>query len=316
MSADPQYIPRVFNERLSPSTPYDCAVIGGGPGGIATALYLRRYHRSVIVFDAAQSRARWIPRSHNCPGFPHGISGTALLARLREQAASFDVRPVEATVVQLHQRAGTFTLVDDQGLACAAATVVLATGVVDVLPAESWISAAISTGAIGLCAICDAFEASGQRLAVYGPINSAISHAVFLRSYSHQVCAIASDDQPPDPDKDRLASEAGITLYTKPRALSYDGEHCSIIRASGEHCVFDVLYPAMGSRSQSSLARHLGAEVDDNAELVVSSRQMTSVAQLYAVGDVVSAINQIAVASGHAAIAATAIHNSLPRRWR
>ena len=56
--------------------------------------------------------------------------------------------------------------------------------------------------------------------------------------------------------------------------------------------------------------------MDDNAELVVDARMQTSVDGLYAIGDVVSALNQISVAMGHAAIAASALHSRLPTNWR
>ena len=78
----------------------------------------------------------------------------------------------------------------------------------------------------------------------------------------------------------------------------------------------DTVYPALGSDPESSLARRLGAELDGYGEIVVDARQQSTVDGLYVIGDVVSALNQISVAIGHAAIAATAIHNRLPRRFR
>ena len=62
---------------------YDVVVIGGGPAGLTAATYLRRFLRSVVVLDAGDSRARYIPESHNCPGFPQGVAGTELLQRMR-----------------------------------------------------------------------------------------------------------------------------------------------------------------------------------------------------------------------------------------
>ena len=79
---------------------------------------------------------------------------------------------------------------------------------------------------------------------------------------------------------------------------------------------FDTLYPVLGADAQSDLATALGARVDGNRELIVDDQQQTSVDGLYAIGDIVSALNQISVAVGHAAIAATAIHNRLPRNFR
>ncbi|MBW3549977.1 MAG: hypothetical protein KY442_03885 [Proteobacteria bacterium] len=58
------------------------------------------------------------------------------------------------------------------------------------------------------------------------------------------------------------------------------------------------------------------AEVDQAQELLVDAKLQTSIDGLYAIGDIVSALNQISVAVGHAAIAATAIHQRLPPNYR
>ena len=57
------------------SRPFDCLVIGGGPAGLTAAIYLARFHLSVLVVDGGESRASWIPVSHNHAGFPDGIGG-------------------------------------------------------------------------------------------------------------------------------------------------------------------------------------------------------------------------------------------------
>ena len=55
----------------------DVLVVGAGPAGLTAATYLARFHRRFAVVDAGKSRARWIPTSHNCPGFPFGVAGPA-----------------------------------------------------------------------------------------------------------------------------------------------------------------------------------------------------------------------------------------------
>ena len=74
---------------------------------------------------------------------------------------------------------------------------------------------------------------------------------------------------------------------------------------------FDHLYLALGCDVQAALAVDCGAATDPQNNLVVDDHQMTSITGLYAAGDVVLGLNQIAVATGEAARAATAMHNLL-----
>jgi thioredoxin reductase (NADPH) len=195
-------------------------------------------------------------------------------------------------------------------------TVVIATGIVDVLPRSQKCEQAILNGVVRLCAICDGYEVSDKRVAVYGPPDAALRHAIFMRTYSKHVAAIASEDGVPDPAALRKGADLSIELVAHPVTLQIGDDACDVIDAAGNRNAFDALYPVLGSKSQSQLAVALGAEVDDNGELRVSRQQMSSVDGIYVAGDVVSAINQIAVAVGHASIAATAIHNALPTNSR
>ena len=80
--------------------------------------------------------------------------------------------------------------------------------------------------------------------------------------------------------------------------------------------MLDVLYPTLGCTVRSDLAAALGAECSDVGTLTVDDHQRTTVEGLFAAGDVVADLHQLSVATGHAAIAATAIHNRLTRNDR
>ena len=294
----------------------DCIVIGAGPGGMTAALYLNRFHRTVTVLDAGNSRAHWIPRTHNCPGFPDGVSGDDLLQRLRTQATDYHTQIITTTAARLEQVDGGFRVIDTEGRQYHGRTIVLATGIEDVLPPQSWVEQAIDCGAMRLCAICDGFEVSDKDLAVYGPLVSGFKHARFMRTYSATVTLVQSDDTEVNTELRQRAQDSGIALMQKPRRLLFDGTRCGFLDSNGERRDFDTLYPVLGSRSQATLAIALGARVDEEDELVVTADQMSSVDGLYAIGDVVSALNQISVAVGHAAVAATTIHNLLPPKPR
>lgn len=293
----------------------DCLIIGAGPGGLTAATYLARFHRDFVVVDAGKSRARWIPESHNCPGFPSGVSGRDLLVKLRAQATGYGANIEDGHIARLERDADMFMATAEDGRRWRARHVLLATGVVDVMPAMAGLEAGIESHRVRLCAVCDGYEASDHSIAVLAPADEAIRHAVFLRTFSRRVTAIRSEPGEPSEACARQAAAAGVTLLPEAIALRCEVNACVVETAAGEHA-FDTLYPVLGSDAQSALAQALGAAMDDNQELLVDAHMQTSIDGLYAIGDVVSGLNQISVSVGQAAIAATTIHNRLPPNWR
>jgi thioredoxin reductase (NADPH) len=107
----------------------DCLVVGGGPAGLAAAVYLARFRRRCLVVDADASRASWIPVSHNLAGFPEGIAGQDLLALMRAQADRYGARIAHGRVERLERSEhGGFVAVTADGTRHAARRVLLATG--------------------------------------------------------------------------------------------------------------------------------------------------------------------------------------------
>ncbi len=293
----------------------DCLIVGAGPAGLTAATYLARYQRRIAVIDSGHSRARWIPTSHNCPGFPFGVAGPELLAKFRQHAESFGVSIERGRVATLAHGNGVFE-VGDGTRTWRARQVLLATGIVDRMPDLVGLEAAIADGVVRLCAVCDAYEASDERIGVLGPVDVAIEHAAFLRTFSRSVTAIPVDAAAPSADCLALAQRLGIRVLAPLERLERQERLCVAHTQDGLQSGFDTLYPVMGCQPRSGLAAQVGARLDEHDEIIVDTHQMTSVDGLFAIGDIVSALNQIAVAVGHAAIAATAIHNRLPRNPR
>jgi thioredoxin reductase (NADPH) len=290
----------------------DCLIIGGGPAGLAAATYLARFHRAVLLVDAGASRARLIPRTNNLPGFPDGISGPDLLDRLARQAARFDIS-AHVGEVESVERAEEGFVVRGYGIAARARTILLATGVVDRKPVLPDLDDLIARGLVRFCPVCDAYEASGRKVAVLGPLDHARKEAQFLCTYSADVTVLAIDGG----EHAAHRTENGITiLHDQPVAIAGDGARVQVRLRRGSRLDCDVLYAAMGTDVRSELAAQLGADRAETSCILVDPHQRTSIRGLYAAGDVVQELNQIAVAFGHAAIAATAIHNDLPRNLR
>lgn len=300
-------------ERNEPSgADVDCLIVGGGPAGLTAALYLARFHRRCLVVGAGHSRASWIPSSHNYPGFPPGISGNQLLARLREQAERYGARLVSGVVEDLRLHPLGFAATYN-GQRCIARRVILASGAEDCLPAMPDAEAAIAAGALRLCAVCDGYEVSGHDVAVYGEVESAVAHAEFLRTFTDRVTVIAKDNQEPSADAQALLRHFGIGFIGADiTALRFcPGQGVEVSTEDGQRRVFEVIYPHLGCHVRSDLALHLGAEGDEGGSLTVDHHQRTRIDGLFAIGDVVSGLNQLSVAVGQGAQAATAVHNSL-----
>lgn len=290
----------------------DCLVVGGGPAGLTAGIYLARFRRTCLMVDAGASRASLIPTSHNYPGFPPGISGDALLSRLREQAVRYGMRFEQGLVEQLQPHVLGFQ-VRYAGRECIARRVILATGIEDSLPALPDAVSAIAAGALRLCAICDGYEVDGQAVAVHGEPACAMGHAVFLRTFTDRLTVIGDRPDAPSDEVLALARHFGIRYLPGPviGMRHVPGQGLDVHTGDGALHRFDVLYPCLGARTRSDLARQLGAACDEAGALLVDAHQRTSVAGLYAIGDVVAGLKQMSVAVGQAAQAATAVHNSL-----
>jgi thioredoxin reductase (NADPH) len=296
----------------APPQSCDCLVVGGGPAGLTAAIYLARFRRSVLVVDAANSRAASIPESHNHPGFPDGISGEALLRTLRMQAKEYGAKIISGIVESLNTTGDGFAAATTAGTV-STSRVLIATGITDKCPDIEAFDEVGLRQMVRYCPICDGFEAIDKKIAVYGPPSEASGKAQFLRVYSPAVTLVPNLPA----SANSKAEKADFELASSPAAkISACDDGIDVLLADGRSLRFDVLYPAVGCKVHSDLATALGAKSNEIGCLIVDSKQQTSVPGLYAAGDVVSDLHQLVVAEGHAAIAATAIHNSLPFNLR
>lgn len=291
-------------------TEVDVLVIGAGPAGLTAATYLARFRRSVLIADGGQSRACWIPVSHNMPGFPQGITGDAILRRMTEQATEYGavIEPGHVESLQV-QPDGFAALLN--GRPVMARAILLATGVLDHHPDLPGVERAIERALVRICPICDGYEAIDKAVAVIGDDDKGAREAAFLRTYSGRVTLIHTGPREALSARDEL-ERLGIELICAPLDnVRLEGDRVTALSWGGVFRSFDLVYSALGTSPQAGLAETLGARLGEDGRLFTDAHQQTSVAGLYAAGDVVRGLNQIAVATAEAAVAATAIHNQL-----
>jgi len=297
-------------------TPLDCLVIGGGPAGLTAALYLARFQRRFLVVDAGAPRAAWIPVSHNIPFFADGIAGPAMLHLQRQHLERYAARVLSGTVTALSRTPDGFTaeVAPSVGLPMivAARHVLLATGAEDIEPALPDLVDAVRGGQVRYCPICDGYEARDRRIAVLGHGTKGLGEALFIaRTYGADVTLLTLGE-PMELDRGQVeaAAQHGVRLVVQPVVSLDRSEHrIEAVHVGEETLRFDILYSALGLRCRSAIAVALGAAKDGQGALVVDEHNRTSVPRLYAAGGVVKGLDQVVVAMGHAAIAATAIHN-------
>jgi thioredoxin reductase (NADPH) len=310
---------------------YDAIVVGGGPAGLTGALYLARFRRRVLLVDDGDSRALRIPTSHNVPGFPDGVPGRALLASMREQAARHGVEFAAGRVETIARDADGDALMvswapaggaldeDPAGPgadgAASACAVLLATGTRDIPPPVPHLARAIREGALSYCPVCDGYEIIGRQVGVITDSASGAAEALYLRHFSDRVTLYRSgaDADLGEDGRERLATH-GVALVEAPvQAIALAGDGVELTHG-GERSRCDSLYGALGLEVRTRLAVALGADHDERGYLLTDRQQQTSVDGLYAAGDIVEGLNQISVAAGTAAMAASAIHGRLLAR--
>lgn len=294
----------------------DCLVVGGGPAGLTAAIYLARFLRRVVVADAGGSRARWIPTSHNHSGFPGGITGPSLLARMREQATYYGAVVRDLKIDHVEVDGDHFVgLAGDERLR--ARTVLLATGTTNHRPAlldDATHDAAVKHGLLRYCPVCDGYEVQHKRVAVLGSDAHGVAEATFLRAYTADVTLIPQNFAECDAGLRAQLAEAGITLVEAAvTGYVFKDEALYVALADGSRLTFDTLYPALGSHANSRIARELGVDMVGDNCVPGDDHMETSRRGVWTAGDIVPGLDQISVAMGHAAIAATAIHNRLPK---
>lgn len=290
----------------------DVLVIGAGPAGLTAACYLARYRRRVIVVHDGRSRTLRIPLTHNAPGFPGGIGGQELISRMEEQAVLYGAQIRRDHIDALTSDSDGFLATGD--MAYRARAVIIATGIqlneVE-LPHEEHENAIIC-GCLRYCPVCDGFEASDKVVGVLGSDAHGAREAMFLREYTSDVTLMprAAADLT-DAQRAELAA-AGVKVVDSPVAqLSPSEDGLAVRLADGTRLRFDVLYPAFGCVPRSELVGQLGLELTEEGCIQTDAHQALALPGLYAAGDVVDGLDQISVAMGHGAIAATRAHSHL-----
>src|SRR5947209_10081254 len=162
---------------------YDLVVIGGGPAGLAAAVYGASEGLRTVLIErtATGGQAGQSSRIENYLGFPDGVSGAQLTDRARRQATKFGAELLttrEVTGLEVHGPARIVRFSD--GTAIHAHAVILATGVAYRQLAAPGCNDLTGLGVFYGSALTEATGCAGQDVYIVGGANSAGQAAVYL----------------------------------------------------------------------------------------------------------------------------------------
>jgi len=295
----------------SPERP-DVVIIGAGPAGLTAGLNLVRARRSVLIVDANRPRHAPTLHSHGTLGLD-GIPPLELRRIGREQFLAYpgaahtsgrvDSISADLTVQVTGVRGGP-------DLELRPRAVLVATGLTEVLPDVENLRAYYGT-ALHSCIECDAYEKSGQALALIGAGPDLVARALEIAHWAPELIVFSGALGPVD---EARLSAAGIGVEREP-VVAIEGERAAMtgVRlASGRVIAREGGFVRPDWIPQADFLAATDAARDAVGRVVVSSSFRTSVPGLYAAGDVTAREPmQIAVAAGEGAVVARSIHLDL-----
>lgn len=271
-------------------------IVGSGPAGCSAALYAARAGMETTVISKGIGALQKAEQIQNYYGFEEGITGAELYRRGVAGAQTVGTQFVTAEVVGLDY-AATLVVQTTAGDYPADA-VILATGTGRIAPKIAGLAEHEGRG-VSYCATCDAFFYRGKTAAVLGAGEYALHEVQALLPLAGKVI-LCTNGEP-------LTAEfpAGVTVCTEKLEAIEGEETVTALRLAGGGLLpADGLFVALGVAGSATLARKLGAPVE-NGRIVVDEKMQTGIPGLFAAGDCTGGMLQVCKAVYEGALAAT-----------
>lgn len=297
---------------------HDVLVVGGGPAGLAASLWAARYRRRVLLLDKGETRNRWVEASHGYLG-SDGIRPSELIRAARADLKRYPgVSVVEGCeVVSARTSEGGFVLALADGSEVAGLRIVIATGVRDVFPEIEGFFDHYGVDVFH-CPTCDGYEAADKDVVVFGWDEHVVGFALSLLDWARSVTVVTDGRSFDGDDAHRAALEHHPIRLVEDEATGFLGERGhlrGIELASAGHVPCSLAFFSIAHEPVNDLAVQLGCDISPEGCILVDESARTTVAGVYAAGDLTPGIQLIQVAAAKGAIAGVSAAESLRGEW-
>jgi thioredoxin reductase len=290
---------------------YDVMIIGGGAAGLSAALVLARARRAVLVVDAGAPRNAPAAHMHGYLS-RDGMPPADLLATGRQEVRGYGGEIVGGTATDLvpDGRSGFWALLAG-GQRVAARRLIVTTGLHDELPdvpglRERWARDVLH------CPYCHGHEVRDQRLGVLGGTPGAVRYAQIVRQWTDDLLYFTPPDVLTAAERNQLLARAiGVVEGTVDQLVVESDQLRGVQMRDGSVVARDALFVPPRFVPNDALLAGLGCDTAADGSVAVDRTGATSVAGVWAAGNVVDPRAQVITAAGAGSAAAIAVNADL-----
>jgi len=296
---------------------YDLVIIGAGPAGLTAGVYAGRFLLKTLILGELPGGT--ITEAHKVCNFPSEkeIIGISLGEKMIQQVKDLGVKINQEKVEEVKKQEGKFKIKTNRG-EYFSKKIILAVGrekqKLNVPGEKEFLGKGVS-----YCATCDAGFFKEKDVAVVGGSNAALTAALLLSEYAKKVYIIYRKDKfykgEPSWIKQVEENEKIEKIFNdEVKEIKGDKKVESIKLNSGRDLVVDGIFVEIGYLPEKKLSGEIGFDVNSEGYIKVNKKQETSVAGIYAAGDITdNPLKQVITACGEGATAANSAYEEIKK---
>lgn len=297
---------------------YDVVVAGAGPAGLTAAIYCERSGLKTIVLEKGVigGQVMLTPEVENYPGFKK-VGGMKLMDMISEQAREYCTikEGEEVTEVKVGRNIEVFS---SKGM-YVAKSLILATGASSKLLGVPGEDKMFGRG-VSVCASCDGWAYKGKNVVMIGGGNTALTEALHLKNMDVNVTIIHRRDEfRAEKHLQNAVRDAGLDILWDTEVVRFEGDESGLNSVklknskTGDESEIEVhgAFLAIGWNPNNAVAQEIGVKLDDYGYIDVDRGMRTNIPRIYACGDVIGGVQQIATAVGEGSTSALSVFEDI-----